>query len=91
LTLIKGIGPEIKTRLHNAGILTFAQLSASSPEKIAAVVAGLSAKRIAKENWIGQARKLASRQKPAKRRIKRAVLRGCQQPSASQACCDCAS
>jgi len=75
-TLIKGIGPAIKARLHDTGILAFAQLGASSPEKIAAVVASLSAKRIARENWIGQARKLASRQKPAKRRIKRAVLRG---------------
>jgi len=76
LTLIKGIGPAIKTRLHDTGILTFAQLGASSPEKIAAVVTSLSAKRIARENWIGQARKLASKQKPAKRRMKRAVLRG---------------
>ncbi len=76
LTLIKGIGPAIKARLHDSGILTFAQLGASSPEKIAAVVTSLSAKRIARENWIGQARKLASKQKPAKRRMKRAVLRG---------------
>jgi predicted RecB family nuclease len=59
LTLIKGVGPKIAIRLHNTGILTFAQLAKLSPEDIAARVKGLSTKRITRENWIKQARKLA--------------------------------
>lgn len=64
--LIRGIGPGVANRLHSAGILSFAQLAALSPNDIAALVAGLaglSAERIAAQDWIGQARELAS--KPA--------------------------
>lgn len=60
-SLIQGIGPAIDARLHGAGIRTFAQLAACSPESIAAIVTVRSAKGIVKENWIGQARKLASK------------------------------
>ena len=58
---ISGIGPAVATRLYNAGILTYAQLAAQSPESIAALVAdlnGLSAERIAKHGWIEQAQEL---------------------------------
>src|SRR6266545_4105800 len=61
--LISGIGPAVESRLHSAGILTFAQLAALSPDDIAALVAGLtglSAERIVKQGWIGQARELAA-------------------------------
>jgi hypothetical protein len=74
--LIKGIGPAFKTRLQHAGILTFAQLGASTPEEVADAVTGLSAKRIAKENWIGQARKLTSERAPAKPRKKVTAPKG---------------
>jgi hypothetical protein len=62
LKLIDGIGPAVEKRLHRIGILTFAQLSTFSPADIAAAVtdiAGLSTERIIKQDWIGQARKLA--------------------------------
>src|SRR5438876_8291182 len=64
LKLINGIGIAVEDRLHDHGIYTFAQLVALSPADIAAAVvglAGLSAERIIKQNWIGQARKLASK------------------------------
>jgi NADH-quinone oxidoreductase subunit E len=62
LKLINGIGPKVEKRLNGVGIFTFAQLAALSPADIAAAVtdhAGLSAERIIKQDWIGQARKLA--------------------------------
>jgi hypothetical protein len=63
LKLINGIGPAVEKRLNGVGILTFAQLAALSPADIAAAVAdiaGLSAERIVKQDWIGQARRLAA-------------------------------
>lgn len=63
LTLITGIGPAVESRLHGVGIYTFAQLAALSPADIAASVsglAGLTAERIIKQDWIGQAHKLAA-------------------------------
>jgi hypothetical protein len=63
--LINGIGPGVAQRLYSASILTFAQLGALSPEEIAPLVAdlaGLSAERIAKQDWSGQARELAAEQ-----------------------------
>src|SRR5258708_5358151 len=63
LKLINGIGPAVERRLHGVGIYTYAQLAALSPADIAAAVAdlaGLSAERIIKQDWIGQARKLVS-------------------------------
>jgi hypothetical protein len=64
LKLINGIGKAVEDRLHDHGIYTFAQLVALSPADIAAAVAGLaglSAERIMKQDWIGQARKLTSK------------------------------
>lgn len=57
--LISGIGPTLAGRLHNAGILTYNQLASLPPAELAARAAGLSAKQIARQDWIGQARKLA--------------------------------
>jgi hypothetical protein len=73
---IKGIGPAFARRLHAAGIRTYAQLASLSPAKIAALVAGPSAEQIAKQDWVGQARKLALRQKPGKRRTSEPILPG---------------
>jgi hypothetical protein len=61
LKLINGIGPAVEKRLHGVGIFTFAQLAVLSSADIAAAVAdlnGLSAERITKQDWLGQARKL---------------------------------
>lgn len=58
-TLIRGIGPRVKSRLHGARILTFAQLAALSPKEILATIGkmpGMSVERIIRENWVGQAR-----------------------------------
>ena len=63
LQLINGIGPGVEKRLNDVGVFTFAQLAAPSPADIAAAVAdiaGMSAERIVKQDWIGQARKLAA-------------------------------
>lgn len=59
--LINGIGPAVEKRLHGVGVTNFAQLAALSPADIAAAVAGiagLTAERIIKQDWIGQARRL---------------------------------
>jgi hypothetical protein len=59
---IAGIGQAIERRLHDAGILTYRDLAARSPEQIAASladVAGLSSARIASQDWPGQAGRLA--------------------------------
>ena len=63
LKLINGIGPVVEKRLNSVGIVGYAQLAYLSPADIAAAVAdlaGLSAERIIKQDWIGQARKLAA-------------------------------
>jgi hypothetical protein len=62
LKLINGIGPVVEKRLYGIGIFTFAQLAALSPTDVAAAVigiSGLTSERIVKQDWIGQARKLA--------------------------------
>jgi hypothetical protein len=59
---IAGIGQAIERRLHDAGILTYQDLAARSPEQIAGSltdVAGLSPARIASQDWAGQAGRLA--------------------------------
>ena len=66
LKLINGIGPAVESRLHGVGIFTFAQLAALSPADIAASVSdltGLTTERIIKQDWIGQARRLAASSK----------------------------
>lgn len=60
--LIKGIGSALTERLHGAGIQTYNELASMSPSQIAEKVGGLSAKQISKQDWIGQARKLAAKQ-----------------------------
>jgi|GEM_PF-6082221 len=63
LKLINGIGPAVEKRLNDVGIFTFAQLAALSPADIAAAVTGISglaSERIIKQDWIGQAHKLAA-------------------------------
>ena len=63
LTRIQGIGPVIERQLYDAGIVTYAQLAALSPEQIALLIKNLpllSVERIARQNWPGQARVLAA-------------------------------
>lgn len=63
LKLINGIGPGVEKRLNGVGVFTYTQLAALSPADVAAAVAdlsGLSSERIIKQDWIGQALKLAT-------------------------------
>jgi hypothetical protein len=68
---IKGIGPAISACLKRAGIQNFAQIAASSPHEIAAIVTSRSPKRITREKWIEQARELALKRSSAQRRASR--------------------
>jgi hypothetical protein len=60
LKLIRGIGPSIESRLHGAGILTFAQLAELSPQELESIVPGLSEKRHRLAGWISEAKDRAS-------------------------------
>jgi predicted flap endonuclease-1-like 5' DNA nuclease len=63
LKLIKGIGPEIEKRLHEAGITSFAQLGKLRPSKLEAIL-GSSIKRLADEvEILEQARELAKKRR----------------------------
>lgn len=68
LTLIKGIGPVNERRLNEHGIFHFDQIAAWKKADVIAAEAYLAFDgRIAREDWIGQAKKLAkeSQDKPA--------------------------
>jgi len=59
IKLIKGVGPELESRLNALGITTFAQIAAFSDDEIAAVDDKLSFKgRIEREDWVSQAKAL---------------------------------
>jgi hypothetical protein len=77
-SLIKGIGPILSKRLHKAGIYTYNQLAVLSPAALAEKVSGLSAKQITRQDWIGQAHKLApkkTRSKPHRKEVVRQIIR----------------
>lgn len=62
LSRIKGLGPKLRTRLDELGVTRFDQIAAWSETDLAAIDAqlGTFAGRPAKDNWIEQARLLAS-------------------------------
>ena len=63
LQLIRGVGPAIEKTLRKLGIRNLEQIAALTAEdihKVAAEIRGFSS-RIARENWIGQAKKLLGR------------------------------
>lgn len=67
LTLIKGIGPVNARKLAEHGITTFAQIAAWKKADVVAAEAYLEFDgRIAREDWVGQARRFARGAKPAK-------------------------
>ncbi len=59
LSALRGIGPVISGRLYASGIRTFAQLAAMNAEEVAQIT-GVSPSRVTNNDWIGQARELAS-------------------------------
>ncbi len=64
LTQINGVGPKINETLHSLGIHHFSQIAKFSRENIAWVDNYLSFKgRIDREDWVGQAKKLAKEKK----------------------------
>jgi predicted flap endonuclease-1-like 5' DNA nuclease len=63
LQLIRGVGPAIEKTLQKLGIRNLeqiAELTAEDIHRVAAEIRGFSS-RIARENWIGQARKMLGR------------------------------
>ena len=62
LSRIKGLGPKLKTILAGLGVTSFAQIAAWSEEDMARIDAqlGAFAGRPAKDNWIEQAKLLAT-------------------------------
>lgn len=61
LKVIRGIGPKLEEKLHALGITTFAQVAALTPSEAERIGAELNFRgRIEREDWIGQARILAS-------------------------------
>ena len=67
LTLIKGIGPVNERKLHEHGIFHFEQIAAWTEADVKAAEAYLEFDgRIAREDWIGQARALAAKSGGAK-------------------------
>jgi len=62
-TLIKDVGPRFAQALRDAGIVSFAQLAAMTPETLAERLAPfvtVRPQRIRNNDWIGQARQLAN-------------------------------
>ena len=67
LTLIKGIGPVNEKKLHEHGIFHFDQIAAWTEADVKAAEAYLEFDgRIAREDWIGQAKALAAKSGGAK-------------------------
>ena len=57
---ISGVGPVLETKLHEMGIYHYAQIAAFTKEDIDAVDEELNFKgRIERDDWLGQAKKLA--------------------------------
>ena len=62
--LIRGIGPGVEQRLLAAGVTTYTQVAALTPEDLAELLAGLvglTAERIRQYDWVGRAAELAER------------------------------
>ena len=66
LEQIKGIGEAISSLLQAAGINSYAKLAQSTPDQLVEIlkpdIPAISARRIIKNNWIGQAREIISAQ-----------------------------
>ncbi len=60
LKKLSGVGPVLETKLHEAGVTSFAQIAAWGPKDIEEFDEKLSFKgRIEREGWVEQAKKLA--------------------------------
>ena len=60
LTQLKGVGPAYAKKLNEAGITSFAQIAALTPEGVAELEEKLNASgRVERDGWIEQAKDLA--------------------------------
>jgi predicted flap endonuclease-1-like 5' DNA nuclease len=60
LRRIKGLGPKLATALQDAGIRSYAQIAAWTPEEAAAMDEKCGARgRVLRDDWVAQARALA--------------------------------
>ena len=65
ISLIAGIGPKIYAALTDMGITTFAQVAAWTPEDVTRIEADIKQKgRVAREEWIEQAKELMAGKAP---------------------------
>ncbi len=65
LSLISGVGPKIKQSLNELGYTRFDQIAALTPDEIEAIETALKSKgRVARDEWIDQARDLMEGKKP---------------------------
>jgi large subunit ribosomal protein L21 len=65
ISLIGGIGPKINKALTDMGVTTYAQIAAWSPEDVERVETALKQKgRVAREEWIEQAKELMAGKPP---------------------------
>ncbi len=60
LTQISGIGPVYRRKLHEAGVKTFAQLAALTPEELTAIIQPADYQKPAFEQWTADAERLAA-------------------------------
>ena len=60
---INGIGPVYEQRLFDAGVYTFADLAAMTPERVREIIKSQSWQDIDPDAWIAEARKLAERRR----------------------------
>lgn len=61
LSDIDGIGPVYQQRLYDAGVLTFAQLAALSPQRVREIIKPQSWQDIKPQHWIDEAAEFAAR------------------------------
>jgi large subunit ribosomal protein L21 len=65
LSLISGVGPKIKQSLNELGYTRFDQIAALTPDEIETIETALKSKgRVARDEWIAQARDLMEGKKP---------------------------
>lgn len=71
LTRINGLGPVFATRLRARGVTTFAQIAGWNEAEITNMDDRIVARgNIKRDDWVGQARKLAARDRPRRRHVR---------------------
>ena len=81
LTLIQGLGDRYAVVLQDAGIVTFADLAAQTPEQLAAITSAAGLRSANFEAWIAEAEKRSAGKRVThhKREYKDAIITACPQ------------